>query len=66
MELEGPGVRPRGSPRKQWKKIIEEDLREMNLREKRCYGLRQLESSHQTVNPSSMEKKTLNEESKVK
>ena len=33
MELEVPGVRPRGRPKKQWKKNVEEDLREMNLTE---------------------------------
>ena len=33
MELEVSGVTPRGRPRKQWKIIIEEDLREMSLRE---------------------------------
>ena len=33
MELEVPGVRPRGRPTKQLKNNSEEDLREMNLRE---------------------------------
>ena len=33
MKLKDPMVRSRGRPRKQWKNIIEEDLREMNLRE---------------------------------
>ena len=33
MELQVPGVRPRGRPKKQWKNNIEEDLREMNLSE---------------------------------
>ena len=33
MELEDPEVRPRERPVKQWKDNIEEDLREMNLRE---------------------------------
>ena len=33
MELVAPGIRPRGRPKKQWKNNIEEDLREMHLRE---------------------------------
>ena len=33
IELEVRGVRPRESPRKKWKNSVEEDLREMNLRE---------------------------------
>ena len=33
MELEVSGVRPRGRPKKQWKNNIEEDLRDLNLRE---------------------------------
>ena len=32
FELEVPGVRPRGSPKKQWKNDVKEDLREMKLR----------------------------------
>ena len=33
MNLEVPGVRPRGRPKKQWKDNVKEDLREMNLTE---------------------------------
>ena len=33
MELEVTGVRHSGRPRKQWNNHIEENLREMNLRE---------------------------------
>ena len=49
MELEVPGVKPRGRPKKQWKNNVEEDLREMNLTE---------------ADASTMEKKTLNGETK--
>ena len=55
MELEVPGVRPRGRPRKQWKNNIEEDLRKMNLGN-RCHRPRRLENIHEIVKPSSMEK----------
>ena len=34
MELKVPEVRHRGLLRKQWKNNIEDDLREMNIREK--------------------------------
>ena len=54
-----PGVKPRERPRKQWKNYIEEDLKEMNLRETDSFDPRRLESSHQIVKPSSIDNKTL-------
>ena len=37
MELNVPGVRPRGRPRKQWKDNVKEDMRKLNLREESAY-----------------------------
>ncbi len=32
-EMVVEGVRPRGRPKKTWKRCVEEDMREMNIRE---------------------------------
>ena len=37
MEMEVPGTRPRGRPRKTWMKNIEEDLHELNLNQEDAY-----------------------------
>ena len=37
MEMEIPGARPRGRPKKTWMKNIEEDMRELNLVEGDVY-----------------------------
>ena len=37
MELNVPGVRSRGRPRKQWKDNIKEDMKTLNLREESAY-----------------------------
>ena len=52
MELEVTGVRPRGRPKKQWKNNIEEDLREMNLREADAMDRDGWRAAIKTSNPS--------------
>ena len=37
MEMEVPGTRPRGRPRKTWMKNSEEDLHEINLNQEDAY-----------------------------
>ncbi len=37
-EMEVEGVRPKGRPKKIWKRCVEEDIREMNIREESVYN----------------------------
>ena len=39
MQMEIPGTRPRGRPKKTWIKNIEEDMSQLNLREEDVHDL---------------------------
>ena len=57
MELEVPWVGPRGRPRKQWNTKIEEDLREMNLRETDVMNRDGLRTAMELSNPVALKRK---------
>ncbi len=42
-ETEVEGVRLRGRPRKTWKRCVEEDIRDMNIREETVYNRKEWE-----------------------
>ena len=42
-EMEVEGVRPRGRPRRTWRRCVEEDMRETNIREETVYNRREWE-----------------------
>ena len=62
MELKVEGRRPVGRPKKTWIKVVEEDMRKLNITEDMAEDRKKVEVTHITSNPRKGKLGTLNED----